>query len=96
MHHVTNGLVRVLFRQSIHQHQRTPLTNQSSTTLSPSTLRRAIPKLTVPPATHRPGGPQVTPGRALPGLRSFGYSWAEIAIRLGTTRPAAQQGWGTR
>jgi hypothetical protein len=33
---------------------------------------------------------------AVTGLRSFGYSWAEIATRLGTIRQAAQQRWGTR
>jgi hypothetical protein len=32
--------------------------------------------------------------KAVAGLRSFGYSWAEIAARLGTTRQAAQQRWG--
>ena len=31
---------------------------------------------------------------AVTGLRAFGYSWAEIAARLGTTRQAAQQRWG--
>ncbi len=31
---------------------------------------------------------------AVTGLRSFGYSWGEIASRLGTTRQAAQQRWG--
>lgn len=30
---------------------------------------------------------------AVTGLRTFGYSWAEIATRLGTTRQAAQQRW---
>jgi len=33
-------------------------------------------------------------GRAVTGLRAHGYSWAEIALRLGTTRQAAQQRWG--
>src|SRR5262245_26780103 len=33
-------------------------------------------------------------GQAVTGLRGFGYSWAEIAIRLGVTRQAAQQRWG--
>jgi hypothetical protein len=28
------------------------------------------------------------------GLRAAGYSWAEIAARLGVTRQAAQQRWG--
>ena len=28
------------------------------------------------------------------GLRAAGYSWAEIARRLGVTRQAAQQRWG--
>lgn len=32
---------------------------------------------------------------AVDGLRTFGYSWADIAARLGTTRQAAQQRWGT-
>jgi hypothetical protein len=33
-------------------------------------------------------------GQAVAGLRSFGYSWAEIGTRLGITRQAAQQRWG--
>lgn len=32
--------------------------------------------------------------RAVTGLRGKGYSWAEIAARLGVTRQAAQQRWG--
>jgi len=31
---------------------------------------------------------------AVTGLREFGYSWAEIANRLGITRQAAHQRWG--
>jgi hypothetical protein len=31
---------------------------------------------------------------AVLGLREFGYSWGEIASRLGTSRQAAQQRWG--
>lgn len=31
---------------------------------------------------------------AVVGLRSFGYSWAEIGSRLGISRQAAQQRWG--
>lgn len=31
---------------------------------------------------------------AVEGLRDFGYSWADIANRLGITRQAAQQRWG--
>ncbi len=31
---------------------------------------------------------------AVTGLRAFGYSWAEIATRIGITRQAAQQRWG--
>src|SRR5258708_38800263 len=31
---------------------------------------------------------------AVKGLRDFGYSWADIAGRLGVTRQAAQQRWG--
>ena len=34
--------------------------------------------------------------RAVIGLRTTGYSWAEIAARLGVTRQAAQQRWGQR
>ena len=30
---------------------------------------------------------------AVAGLRRFGYSWAEIAARLGITRQAAHQRW---
>ena len=33
-------------------------------------------------------------GEAVSGLRNFGYSWADIATRLGVTRQAAQQRWG--
>jgi hypothetical protein len=32
--------------------------------------------------------------QAVQGLRTFGYSWAEIGTRLGITRQAAQQRWG--
>jgi hypothetical protein len=31
---------------------------------------------------------------AVTGLRAAGYSWADIAARLGVTRQAAQQRWG--
>jgi hypothetical protein len=30
---------------------------------------------------------------AVDGLRAYGYSWADIAARLGTTRQAAHQRW---
>ena len=33
-------------------------------------------------------------GQAVNGLRKAGYSWVEIAARLGVTRQAAQQRWG--
>lgn len=32
---------------------------------------------------------------AITGLRTLGYSWADIALRLGITRQAAHQRWGT-
>ena len=32
--------------------------------------------------------------QAVAGLRQFGYSWAEVAARVGVTRQAAQQRWG--
>ena len=32
--------------------------------------------------------------QAVTGLRAFGYSWADIALRLGITRQGAQQRWG--
>ena len=32
---------------------------------------------------------------AITGLRSTGYSWADIALRLNITRQAAQQRWGS-
>jgi hypothetical protein len=32
---------------------------------------------------------------AITGLRGYGYSWADIAMRLGITRQGAQQRWGT-
>ena len=32
---------------------------------------------------------------AVTGLRQRGYSWADIGSRLGITRQAAQQRWGT-
>jgi hypothetical protein len=31
---------------------------------------------------------------AITGLRGIGYSWADIALRLGITRQGAQQRWG--
>lgn len=31
---------------------------------------------------------------AVVGLRTYGYSWAEIGSRLGISRQAAQQRWG--
>ena len=34
--------------------------------------------------------------QAVTGLRKAGYSWAEIAVRLGVTRQAAQQRRGHR
>jgi DNA-directed RNA polymerase specialized sigma24 family protein len=33
-------------------------------------------------------------GHAVTGLRGRGYSWAEIAARLGLTRQAVHQRWG--
>jgi hypothetical protein len=33
--------------------------------------------------------------QAVGGLRAYGYSWAELGSRLGITRQAAQQRWGT-
>jgi hypothetical protein len=33
--------------------------------------------------------------QAITGLRQSGYSWADIALRLGITRQGAQQRWGT-
>jgi hypothetical protein len=33
-------------------------------------------------------------GDAITGLRSIGYSWADIALRLGVSRQAVQQRWG--
>ena len=35
-------------------------------------------------------------GEAVFFLRLRGYSWADIGLRLGTTRQAAQQRWGTQ
>ena len=32
--------------------------------------------------------------QAINTLNDFGYSWADIAIRLGITRQGAQQRWG--
>ena len=32
---------------------------------------------------------------AITGLRGIGYSWADIGLRLGITRQATQQRWGT-
>lgn len=31
---------------------------------------------------------------AVIGLRDFGYSWADIATRIGVSKQAAQQRWG--
>jgi hypothetical protein len=33
--------------------------------------------------------------QAITGLREIGYSWADIAMRLGITCQGAQQRWGT-
>ena len=33
--------------------------------------------------------------QAITGLHTLGYSWADIAMRLGITRQGAQQRWGT-
>ena len=33
-------------------------------------------------------------GGAITGLRAIGYSWADLALRLGVTRQAVQQRWG--
>ena len=33
--------------------------------------------------------------QAVNGIRAAGYSWAEIGARLGITRQAAQQRWGS-
>jgi hypothetical protein len=33
-------------------------------------------------------------GQAVTGLRTQGYSWADIGTRLGITRQGAQQRWG--
>ena len=38
----------------------------------------------------------ITMGQAVTGLRAKGYSWAEIGTRLGITRQAAQQRWGSQ
>ena len=35
-------------------------------------------------------------GLAVKGLRQWGHSWADIGIRLGITRQAAQQRWGSQ
>ena len=32
--------------------------------------------------------------QAITGLRAIGYSWADVALRLGITRQGAQQRWG--
>jgi hypothetical protein len=32
---------------------------------------------------------------AVKGLRTHGYSWPEIGVRLGISRQAAQQRWGS-
>jgi hypothetical protein len=34
--------------------------------------------------------------QAITGLRQSGYSWADIATRLGITRQGAQQRWADR
>ena len=34
--------------------------------------------------------------QAITGLRGSGYSWADIAMRLGITRQGAQQRWADR
>ena len=69
-------------------------------------LRRAHPRLQPPrrlrrhrrPRRHGRASPptSTTPSRdAVTGLRTgHGYSWADIALRLGISRQAAQQRWG--
>lgn len=37
---------------------------------------------------------EATIATAVRGLRGFGYSWADIATRLGITRQAVHQRWG--
>jgi len=46
--------------------------------------------------SHHDGGHELDAATraAVEGLRGFGYSWGEIASRLGTTRQAAQQRGG--
>ena len=34
-------------------------------------------------------------GQAVAGMRDYNYSWADIGLRLGITRQAAQQRWGS-
>lgn len=40
------------------------------------------------------GGVDAALATAVAGLRGAGYSWSEIAARLGITRQAAHQRWG--
>ena len=45
--------------------------------------------------THLAADLDTAIGHAVTGLRACGYSWADIGLRLGITRQAAQQRWGT-
>src|ERR1700722_15687501 len=38
--------------------------------------------------------PEDAPRQAITALNDFGYSWADIGMRLGITRQGAQQRWG--
>jgi hypothetical protein len=48
----------------------------------------------IPDMTGLAGQLDTAIGEAVSGLRDSGYSWADIAQRLGVTRQAAQQRWG--
>ena len=76
-----------------------------TTTTPPSSAAPSAPTAAAsPPATSTPS-PAWPPSptdldhaitEAITGLRArHGYSWADIGIRLGITRQAAQQRWGT-
>ena len=65
--------------------------------------RSSAPTATVsPPATSRPSPPwrpspinlEDATRQAINELNAFGYSWADIGMRLGITRQGAQQRWG--
>jgi hypothetical protein len=77
--------------------------NTVKATLTPKRLRRqvendeyaAFVRRILRAYSHRVGNGDAAMAEAVKGLRDQGYSWADIGSRLGISRQAAQQRWGT-